>query len=225
MRAVNLLPSDRSKSDARPGTAGSGGGGALTTPRVAIAGGALAAVVVGIVGFTFVGARGDVATKQDALTAIQQQVADAQTKAVSQTHVKQQQAASTALPTDIKAQLDAFNMVAATRVQWDLLLGDVSRVIPSGSWLSSMTLQGQTAPTTPVDGTAATATTTASTPTGFVVSGFAVSQPVVAKLLQQLALVPMLSDITLQRSDRTDVGSDSAYQFTLSANVRLDGAA
>jgi hypothetical protein len=65
---------------------------------------------------------------------------------------------------------------------------------------------------------------TPTAPTGFVVSGFALSQPVVARLLQQLALVPMLSDITLQRSETTSVGADTAYQFTLSANVRLNGA-
>ena len=41
--------------------------------------------------------------------------------------------------------------------------------------------------------------------------------------MQQLALVPMLSDITLQRSERANVGADKAFQFTLSANVRLDG--
>jgi Tfp pilus assembly protein PilN len=232
MRAVNLLPSDRKReADARGGGVGGGGGssGPLTTKRVAIVGGVLAAIVCGFVAFSFVGARSDVARKQDALDAIQQQVAEAQAQAIAaqqSQQTQQPQTATTALPADLKAQLDAFNMVASARIQWDQLLSDVSRVIPEGSWLSSLTLQG--APATPVDPSAPapapSTPTTAVAPTGFVVSGFALSQPVVAKLLQQLALVPMLSDVTLQRSERANVGADQAFQFTLSANVRLDGA-
>jgi hypothetical protein len=34
----------------------------------------------------------------------------------------------------------------------------------------------------------------------------------------------MLSDITLQRSERANVGADRAFQFTLSASVRIAGA-
>jgi hypothetical protein len=106
-------------------------------------------------------------------------------------------------------------------MQWDLLLGDVSRVLPSGSWLSSLTLQGTPSiPTT----TGTTSTPVSATPTGFVASGYALAHNTVAKLMQRLALVPMLSDITLQRSEKANVGADEAFQFTLSANVRLNGA-
>jgi Tfp pilus assembly protein PilN len=223
MRAVNLLPNERKQADGRP----AGGGGALTTTRVAIVGGSLAAIVCGLVGFTFVGARGDVAKKRDALETIRQQVADAQTAAVAKSHQRQQhqqQIPGTPLPAVVQAQLDAFNLVASARVQWDQLLGDVSRVLPKGSWLSSVTLQGAPATTSDPAQSGTTAVSTPTAPTGFVASGFALSQPVVARLLQQLALVPMLSDITLQRSETTSVGADTAYQFTLSANVRLNGA-
>src|SRR5262249_50615338 len=139
MRAVNLLPSERkSATDGR--SAGGGKGGALTTTRVAIAGGALAAIVCGAVGFTFVGARGDVAKRRDQLTAVEQQVAEAQAAAAARAHTQQQKVAATELPADLKAQLDTFNLVAAQRMQWDILLGDVSRVVPRGSWLTSLTL-------------------------------------------------------------------------------------
>jgi Tfp pilus assembly protein PilN len=227
MRAVNLLPSDRKREGDARGVGAGGSSGRLTTARVAIVGGVLAAIVCGFIGFSFVGARSDVAKKQDALDAIKQQVAEARAHAIAaQQQSQQPQTATAALPADLKAQLDAFNMVASARIQWDQLLSDVSRVVPAGSWLSSLTLQG--APATPVDPSAPAPTpstpTAAVAPTGFVVSGFALSQPVVAKLLQQLALVPMLSDVTLQRSERANIGADRAYQFTLSANVRLDGA-
>lgn len=221
MRAVNLLPSESKQTDTRTG--GSAGGGALTTRRVAIAGGAAAVAVCGIVGFGFVGAHGDVAKQRDALDAIQGQISVAQAKSASQAHDQQQQAATTALPSDIQGQLDTFNVVAAARVQWDLLLSDVSRALPSGSWLSTVALQSASPSTVPTDTSSTSTPTTPTAPTGFVASGYAVSQPVVARLLQQLALVPMLSDITLQRSDRTAIGTDEAFQFTLSANVRLEG--
>jgi Tfp pilus assembly protein PilN len=227
MRAVNLLPSERPQ-ETRGGT--SGGGGFFTTTRVAIVGGSVAAIVCAGTGFMFVGARGDAAKQRDALTAIQQQVDAARVKAAQREHEQQsaQQAAdaATALPADIKTQLDTFNLVASQRVKWDQLLGDVSRVLPKGSWLSSVAIQGPA----PVDPTAAAAApttpttpTVATTPTGFTATGFALSHETVARLLQQLALVPMLSDVTLQRSERADVGADKAFQFTLSANVRLDG--
>jgi Tfp pilus assembly protein PilN len=224
MRAVNLLPSEK-KTEAGGLSASSAGGGALTTTRVAIVGGSLAAVIVGFVGFTFVGARGDVADKRDSLAAIERQVDEARTAAAAQIQQHQQQVVATTLSSDVKAQLDTFNVASSQRIQWDLLLSDVSRAIPAGSWLSSLTLQGTSAEAAAAAAAAPQQTTTPpvqATPTGFVASGFALSQERVVRLLQQLALVPMLSDITLQRSESTTVGTGKAFQFTLSANVRLD---
>jgi Tfp pilus assembly protein PilN len=219
MRAVNLLPSERN-TDA--GGVGGSSGGALTTTRVAIVGGSVAAIVLGFVGYTFVGVRGDVAEKRDSLAAIEQQVDEARAQAAAQIQQSQKQAAATSLTSGVKAQLDAFNVAAAQRIQWDILLSDVSHVVPDGSWLSSLTLQAQ--PVTTPDPAAQQTTTTPqqTTPTAFVASGFALSQERVVRLLQQLELVPMLSDITLQRSERATVGTTKAFQFTLSANVRLD---
>jgi Tfp pilus assembly protein PilN len=222
MRAVNLLPSER-KPEPGSGGASAGRSGALTTTRVAIVGGTLAAVVCGAVGYTFVGARSDVSDRQESLAAIERQVDKARSRVAAQTQQQQQQTPAASLSSALKAQLDAFNVVAAQRVQWDLLLSDVSRVIPDGSWLSSLTLQGVT-PTAALDPQQTTTTPPQqTTPTAFVASGFALSQERVVRLLQQLALVPMLSDITLQRSERANVGTAKAFQFTLSANVRLDG--
>ena len=218
MRAVNLLPNERT----REATTRTSGGGALTTARVAVVGGSLAIIVSGLVGFTFVNARGDVADKRDALAAVEQQVEATRAEVAAQPRTQAQQALATALPADVKAQLDAFHMLESSRIQWDLLLGDVSRVLPKGSWLSSLTLEGAPPPSTAPADAAAPATPT--TPTGFVASGFAFSHTTVARVMQQLARVPMLSDVTLQRSERTSVGNAKAFQFTLSANVRLDRA-
>jgi hypothetical protein len=37
--------------------------------------------------------------------------------------------------------------------------------------------------------------------------------------MQRLALIPALSNVTLQSSSRADVGTTKAFQFTVSANV------
>ena len=220
MRAVNLLPSERTDTGSAGGTSG---GGKLTTTRVAIVVGSVAVIVLGFVGYTFVGLRGDVADKRDSLAAIEHQVDEARSQAAARDQQNQQQVAAATLSSDVKAQLQTFNLAAAQRIQWDVLLSDVSRVIPEGSWLSSLTLQGQSPTAAPVgEPTTPTPAPVQTTPTGFVASGFALSQERVVRLLQQLELVPMLSDITLQRSERATIGSDKAFQFTLSANVRLD---
>jgi hypothetical protein len=220
MRAVNLLPSERP----RPGETrtGGAGGGLLTTTRVAVAGGSIAVIAVGFVGFNLVGARDDVSSRRETLRTVQQQVAEAQARAAAEA-AKHRSPAPAALPADTRAQLDAFNLAASTRIAWDQLLGDVSKVLPAGSWLSSLTLQGAPSAGTTTTPAASTPAPGAA-PTGFVASGFALSQPVVARLMERLALVPMLSDITLQRSERADFGTAKAFQFTLSANVRPIGA-
>ena len=160
------------------------------------------------------------------LAAIERQVDEARSEAAAEIQQNQQQVASAgrrpSLSSDVKAQLDTFNVASAQRIQWDVLLSDLSRVIPAGSWLSSLTLQGQTL-TTPDP--AAQQTTTPplqTTPTGFVASGFALSQERVVRLLQQLeARADALRHHAAAQRAR-DVGTDKAFQFTLSANVRLD---
>ena len=63
----------------------------------------------------------------------------------------------------------------------------------------------------------------AAAPTGFVVTGSARSQAAVARALDRLALIPALSDVSLQSTQRADVGSKTALQFTIGANLRSTG--
>ena len=88
---------------------------------------------------------------------------------------------------------------------------------PSNSWLRhihvgkrSNALSSPTSTTTPTGGT-------------FTVSGFARSQSIVASVLDRLALIPALSDVSLQSTQRTTVGTKAAVQFTINANVRSAG--
>jgi Tfp pilus assembly protein PilN len=96
-------------------------------------------------------------------------------------------------------------------MKWDDLMDDISRVLPAGSWLSSLNMQSAASD--------AAAPTTSTVPTTFTVSGTAFTQDVVAQVMERLELLPALSDVTLQSSARTAVGAGQAYQFTMSADV------
>jgi Tfp pilus assembly protein PilN len=198
MRAVNLLPEQKRR----------GGKPSRITPTTSvIAGGAgLLAVVVAAFAFLFVQSHGKVSGKQAGLAALQQQV----------TELQDAQARKAALQSGDQARVAAFTAAAGARMRWDGVLDDISRVLPAGSWLTSMNMQAAGSPTPAAP---STTPTSASVPTAFTVSGVAFTQDTVAKVMQRLALVPALSDVTLQSSSRTTVGTTKAYQFTMSANV------
>ncbi len=203
MRAVNLLPDDRQREQ-------EGKSGYLTAKWVVPLGAGLLTIACIFVGFTFVNERNEVSNKRETLQAFQQEL----------TQARAQQATTTAALNDTQARLATFNSAALARISWDTLLADVSRVLPSGAWLSNLTVQAPT-PSTSAPGT--TTGTDTTVPTAFVVSGYALSHDTVAVVMERLALVPMLADVTLQRSQRSDIGGHRAYQFTMSANVNANG--
>jgi hypothetical protein len=45
----------------------------------------------------------------------------------------------------------------------------------------------------------------------------------VARALDRLALIPALSDVTLQSTQRADVNGKKALKFTIGANLRSTG--
>ena len=191
MRAVNLLPEHE-----RPG-----GVPVVTTPAVAIAASALAVIVVIALAVVYISDRGTVSEKRETLTAIEQKIVEIQVRT----------ARTEAVQSADQARLQAFTAAAAGRVPWDVLLDDISRVLPAGSWLTTLSAQGGAAAAT-TDPAAASA----AVPTSFTVSGTALTQNTVARVLDRLELVPMLSDVTLQSS----AGTTNAYSFSLSANVQ-----
>jgi Tfp pilus assembly protein PilN len=198
MRAVNILPEQKPR----------GGKPSRVTPTTAaIAGGAgLLAAVVAVFAFLFVQSHDKVSGKQDNLAALQQQV----------TALQATQARTAALQSGDQARVGAFTTAAGARMRWDGLLDDISRVLPAGSWLTSLNMQSGGSTATP---STSTTSTTATVPTAFTVSGVAFTQDTVASVMQRLSLVPALSDVTLQSSSRTTVGTTKAYQFTMSANL------
>ena len=196
MRAVNLLP-EQSRPGALPTL--------LTTTSVLAGGAALLTAVLLFVGVSFVQSHGKASDRRDTLAKLERKV---DTLRVAQARSAAQQGSA-------QARVAAFTTASGARMNWDDLLDDISRVLPDGSWLSSLNAQAGT--TAPAAAGQTPATSTA--PTAFTVSGLAFTPEIVAQVMDRLERVPALSDVTLQSSARTTAGSSQAYQFTMSANV------
>ena len=116
-------------------------------------------------------------------------------------------------------------------------LDQLGRVMPRGAWLDTLQLTPgatsttSTTPTTQSTGSAvvtsnglsSSGAAVAPAATTLTVNGFALTQDTVARVLDRLALIPALSDVSLQSTQRADVAGKKAMQFTIVANVRTTG--
>jgi Tfp pilus assembly protein PilN len=221
MEAVNLLPPEN-RPAGRLSTVGAG----LTPDLVLRIGGGVAAVVVLYLASFYVYERSVVSSKQHALASQQAQLAAIQSRAQV---VKDAE-------TKVSAGMTVVNSIVSQRMVWDSALGDLARVLPSGVQLTSL---GATAPVPPVpvapvaptssntSSTSATTTTATTLPvapvvpaTTFTISGVAPSNVRVALILDRLALLPWLSNVSLQTTSRQPTGS---VQFTVNATVQSNG--
>jgi Tfp pilus assembly protein PilN len=108
------------------------------------------------------------------------------------------------------ARVVALQAALSGRVAWDRLLREVSMVLPKDVWLSSMTLSA------PVVGDIAG--------TPFVLIGNAFSHEGVARLLSRIALIPDLTNVRLDHSNKMTPGERSAVEFKIMAMIRQPGA-
>ena len=213
MRAVNLLPDTHASSW-------------RSNPRTqlrAVTAGAGAFLLLFVVLLVAVVVHGNRSAddKRSTLQALQVELAQAQAAT----------AASAARRAQTEARFAAFSVAASGRMQWATLLDDLSRFLPRGAWFTTLNAQAPTLVGAAGDPAAANAAAAAAAPapangavpTAFTVTGQAISQAVVARSLERLALMPMLSEVTLQSSVRAEIGNRSAYQFTIAANVRSSG--
>jgi Tfp pilus assembly protein PilN len=132
------------------------------------------------------------------------------------------------VPQEKQARVSALAVVLGQRVVWDRVLREVSEVVPSDVWLTSVQAQSPTYST----GSATTAATTVtSLPQGFIVQGCTYSQASVARFLARLQLVPDLAEVTLAKA-QTQAGvagtgtsgsgcPGGMVQFNLNGNVQL----
>ncbi|HEV2591392.1 MAG TPA: PilN domain-containing protein [Gaiellaceae bacterium] len=99
------------------------------------------------------------------------------------------------------------------RFPWDVTFNAVSRALPAGTWLTTLTAANPT----PSGSTSTAAPATNS----FTLQGYAKSNEIVAGVLARLSLVPGLADVTLTNAVTAALtkGSNSIVQFTITATV------
>jgi len=198
MRAVNLLPSD----DA--------GEGRRVPPLPVLVGCVGVVLVTAVLVLMFLSASSGVAHQRSALEQAQ--------AAYSAIPAPPPPAAvDTQLPKQRQTRVSALATALGQRVAWDRLLREVSQVVPSDVWLSTLSAQAPTS---------APASTTPSTApaTGFSVTGCTYSQESVARFLARLDVVPDLSSMTLQTSGTGAGCPESMVAFTFQGNLRAAGA-
>jgi Tfp pilus assembly protein PilN len=217
MEAVNLLPAY-----ARPGHPWAAVGKDLSARRVIKAGSVAACVVAVGVGLAYYQERSVVNNRQATLADVQAQVAVVDAKAAP---LRAAQAAAA-------ARLTAAGTVSERRVAWEGLLADVSRVLPKQVYLQGLFLQSPMplahgavtpAPTTATPGTPAT--TSAS---GFSATGVASSHVRVALVLDRLASLPWLTNVTLLSTANGSASSTTLSRgdtFSVSAGFNPNGGA
>jgi len=207
MRAVNLLPEE-----ARPGSRWAAIGRGASARRVlggsGIAAGVLALAFTGL----FVHQRGVVEDRRTALHDVETRLVAAQAQAAA---VQAAQAAS-------QARLAALRTVVSQRIAWEDVLRDLSRILPGNVFLDSLIASSPTLTALAPGSALAPAPTPGAVPTGFTITGSADSQARVALVLDRLALLPWLSNVTLQSSVRGGA-TNLPVQFTIGASLSSTG--
>jgi Tfp pilus assembly protein PilN len=145
-----------------------------------------------------------------------------------------------ALAADQAARATAVAQILGTRLTWERVLGDVSRVLPSGVSLTELTAtaaQPSTPEPVPTTTDASSTTTTSSTPapapppapsattapTGVTVTGYALNYADIARTLARLQAVPSLTNAELESATPTKIGKKRVIQFTIVAALATPG--
>ncbi len=214
IRSVNLMPGDLAKVSSRK-------------PRLVPVLLPIAAVIpLAAVGFLFLQGHGKVSDRQSQLATLNADFAK--------------------LPEPKRPQIDAalqgiqaqrasvVAQVLGARTEWDTMLADFARVLPSNVWLTALSAKTSrplstpilvAAPTGATPATPATRATPAApvSPTGVTITGFTYALPDVATLLARLSALPSLQNVQLQGSQVTPVGKRDVVQFTILADLRETG--
>jgi Tfp pilus assembly protein PilN len=214
MEAVNLLPAY-----ARPGHPWAAVGKDLSARRVVKAGTVAACVVAVGLGAGYYLERTVVHNRQAQLADVQAQVAVVDAKA----------APFRAAQTAAAARMAAAGSASEKRVAWEALMADVSRVLPKQVYLQSLSAQSPT-PLAPGAVAAPTTTPAPTTPTGsgFSATGVASSHVKVAVVLDRLASLPWLTNVTLVSSangSTTGTTLSRGDTFTVTAGFNSIGGA
>jgi Tfp pilus assembly protein PilN len=215
MEAVNLLPLH-----ARPGHRWETVGREASPRRVLTGGAAVACVAVIGLGLAYVHERSVLNDKRGTLSEVQAQATAADAKAAP---IRTAQAGVAAL-------MPAGTTVTSSRIAWESLLADLSRVLPRRVRLQTLSMQSPTplaaGATAPVTAPATPSTATPAPSTGgspFAVTGIATSHVRVALVLDRLAALPWLSNVTLV-SSTNGATLNAGDTFSINAGFNPGGA-
>ena len=126
-----------------------------------------------------------------------------------------------------QTKLNSVQTVYDQRVRWSRILDDISFVIPSDIWLTSMDASVTGSPVTTGGTTAkAGAGSTQSAP-DITIEGYTdnAAMPSVATFLIRLGLLPSLQNVTLISADTEKLGDALAIHFRIGAFLKQNGQA
>lgn len=110
-------------------------------------------------------------------------------------------------------RLAALTDALSKQQPWDITLDQVSRLLPDGVWLTSLSAQSPTPATTAT-------TASSASPTSFSIQGYAPSHDAVAQVLSRLALLPSLTDVALASTLTSQIDKTTVIQFSITASVQ-----
>ncbi len=203
MRAVNLLPKEVKRQRKRPSPVAQL---AIVSPFL----------VGSLVAAGYLLSSSKVNDKRTTLDALQAEVAALPAP-------KPQQPTNAALAVERDQRIGALGTALQGRLAWDRILRDISAVLPSDVWLTTLSAQAPAPPappatTTPSSGTPAPAPAPTATPMSIV--GYTYSQEGVARLLTRLAVIPDLQGVKLISSVQTSVAGRDVYSFSIQAGIK-----
>lgn len=190
MRAVNLLPRDEQSVNLE---------GTRTPVLLAVGGLVVVTFVAGMLVFSASGTADDKRAELQAVEAAIASLPKAPTPAVSQGVLAQERS----------SRVVALSAALSSRIAFDRVFRDVSRVLPSDVWLTGVKVLAAT-PATDAPAGSGTPPPSSSTPpaTGvtqeITITGATFRHASVATVLSRLAVVPSLENLTLTSSSLVD---------------------
>jgi Tfp pilus assembly protein PilN len=223
MRAVNLLPREEQRRAGPP----------LTLQEQLVLAAPLLAVAIVLAGFFLASAK--VSSQKRTVAGLERDL--------SAIPKPKRPVVNGALVSQHSSRVAALAQALSGRVAWDRILREISSILPEDVWLTSLNVQSpdasastSTPPPTPPSTTSTTTTPTSTTgtapstpaPSGasrpLTIDGYTYSQEGVARFMARLAVIPELTNVTLQRSALTGVSGRNVVSFTIQADIRHQGA-
>ena len=196
MRAVNLLPRDQAqrtiKKESLPVLVGACSG----------------VLVLAVLGAMFMMGSGKVAAQQRKVDDLNRAYQALPPPPAGPSAAQQQ------LAGEQGARVSALSTALTSRVAWDRVFREFSLVLPEDVWLTTLSAKSPISPLTN-----AASSTNGAAASQFIIQGRTYSHDGVARLLSRLQVVSDLTNVQLQSSSLSNVGSQQVVDFTIAADI------